>query len=254
MKFTSFISTICVLNSLQIHRTGYFLPWHRIFIQTFEDELRSKCGYTGVHPYWDWTKGNASGLDKLDIGPNPELDTEDFYHASIFSNSTVDGLGSWGDPANDFQITTGGFKDIKVAYPVPHNIRRNFTLQPFLGVINPRPSAVKPGLMVNTTFTKEVVDHAVSSFTEDFVSFQTYVESVSGPHSGVHFIVGGDMSGRCPFGLKPPNCIPGAKWAPSGERDSSGLFTCTQSCPPHRSNVLPSSCGAFYRQFHWEQG
>lgn len=47
-----------VLNHLQIHYTGQFLPWHRLYVQTFEDELRSKCGYDGVHPYWDWTKGD----------------------------------------------------------------------------------------------------------------------------------------------------------------------------------------------------
>lgn len=47
-----------VPNLSQIHNTGFFLPWHRQFVQTFEDELRSKCGYDGVQPYWDWTKGN----------------------------------------------------------------------------------------------------------------------------------------------------------------------------------------------------
>ena len=40
--------------------TGLFLPWHRLYVQTFEDELRSKCGYDGVQPYWDWTQGNVS--------------------------------------------------------------------------------------------------------------------------------------------------------------------------------------------------
>lgn len=47
-------------NFLQIHNAGFFLPWHRLFVQTFEDALRSKCGYHGVQPYWDWTKGNSS--------------------------------------------------------------------------------------------------------------------------------------------------------------------------------------------------
>ena len=47
------------LNFLQIHGTGFFLPWHRIYVQTFEDQLRTRCRYNGVHPYWDWTQGNA---------------------------------------------------------------------------------------------------------------------------------------------------------------------------------------------------
>ena len=50
-----------VLTFLQIHQTGFFLPWHRLFVQTFEDALKTKCGYIGVQPYWDWTQGNALG-------------------------------------------------------------------------------------------------------------------------------------------------------------------------------------------------
>ena len=46
------------LDVLQIHNTGFFFPWHRLFVQTFEDELKAKCGYDGAHPYWDWTQGN----------------------------------------------------------------------------------------------------------------------------------------------------------------------------------------------------
>ena len=34
-----------------------FLPWHRYYVQYFEDSLINKCGYTGVSPYWDWTQG-----------------------------------------------------------------------------------------------------------------------------------------------------------------------------------------------------
>ena len=45
-------------NLLQIHQTGYFLPWHRLYVQSFEDALRTKCGYKGVQPYWDWTIGD----------------------------------------------------------------------------------------------------------------------------------------------------------------------------------------------------
>jgi len=159
--------------------------------------MRLKCGYEGVHPYWDWT-----------------IDAPDFEHATIFSNSTDEGLGYWGDPDNDYQIFTGGFENITVAYPVPHNIRRNFTLQPFLNT----PTGALPVdslYMVNTSFTASNVNFTISSFNGDFVSFQTYVESIAGPHPAVHIILGGDMSGLCPFGLSPPNCYSGQKWSSS---------------------------------------
>lgn len=171
-----------------------------------------------------------------DFDFNPKLDTADFYHATIFSDSSYDGLGSWGDPSNDYQIYSGSLKDMRVAYPVPHNLRRNFTLQPFLGAGPPpsnssgppSPSSGPPSpdssLMLNATFTSEVVNETVSSFTGDYIKFQAFMESWSGPHPGPHGIVGGDLFGGCPFGLAPPVCNGGPKWSPNGKQDWSRPF------------------------------
>lgn len=46
-----------VPNFLKIHGTGSFLPWHRLYVQTFENELGPKCEYASVGLYWDWTQG-----------------------------------------------------------------------------------------------------------------------------------------------------------------------------------------------------
>lgn len=109
---------------------------------------------------------------------------------------------------------------MRVAYPVPHNLRRNFTL--FVGggppSTNPNaPPSLNVPLMENETFTREVVDYTVSSFTGDYIKFQAFFESFYGPHPGPHGIVGGDLWGGCPFGLAPPVCIGGPKWSPNGE-------------------------------------
>lgn len=191
------------LNAV-IHQTGFFLPWHRLYVQTFEDELRSKCGYDGIHPYWDWTQ-----------------DAADFYHATIFSNSTYDGIGTWGDPTNDYELFDGGFKDFRLAYPVPHTLRRNYTNQPFLDGSFPAISAAgapplpSVSIMMNITFTIGVVDFVVNSATGDYIHFQANLENLPGPHAGPHLILGGDMGGTCPFGLGPPVCVVGMKWSPN---------------------------------------
>lgn len=105
-----------------------------------------------------------------------------------------------------------------VAYPVPHYIRRNYTILPFIGGgtdpfgILP----VKPLLMINNTFTEENVNFTVSSFTGNYVNFQAYLENINGPHPGAHLILGGDMRGFCPFGLGPPDCYLGTKWSANG--------------------------------------
>jgi len=90
------------------------------------------------------------------------------------------GVGTWGDPANDYQISNGGFKNLTLAYPSPHHIRRNFSLFPFT---NPDLPPLFTGqtppkeLMVNTTMTKENVDRSVNGFEGDFIGFHAYVES-----------------------------------------------------------------------------
>jgi tyrosinase len=164
----------------------------------------------------------------LDLGFDPKLDTADFYHATIWSDSDYDGLGSWGDPSNDYDITTGALKDMRIAYPVLHNLRRNFTLQISGAGLPPDgpngPPDPDPSLMLNTSFTSEVVNYTVSSFTGDYIKFQAFVESWNGPHPGPHIIVGADLFGSCPFGLAPPQCVPGPKWSPNGERDYVETF------------------------------
>lgn len=156
-------------------------------------------------------------LTVSDASPNlKELDTADFYHATFFSDSDYDGLGSWGDPKKDFQIPTGGLKDIMLAYPSPHRVRRNFTRYFPTGF--PLPTGAtppSPTLLLNTTFTTEVVEATLNITAGDYVTFQATLES--GAHPGPHLILGGDMGGTCPFGTGPPGCVIGAKWSPNGE-------------------------------------
>jgi hypothetical protein len=49
----------------------------------------------------DWSK------DSLSLNTSP-----------IFSTNSITGLGGFGDPLQDYQITTGGFSNMSVAYPM----------------------------------------------------------------------------------------------------------------------------------------
>ena len=54
-----------------IHNVGSFLPWHRYFIQLYENELRA-CNYTGYAMYWDWeTAANTLTDVTTDLIFNP---------------------------------------------------------------------------------------------------------------------------------------------------------------------------------------
>jgi len=188
----------------KIHWTGHFFTWHRYYLNFFEDALVEKCGYSGATPYWDWSS-----------------DAPDMYNSPFFDDSPS-GVGGWGDPKNDYQINTGGFKDLIVAYPTPHRIRRNYTLYPFrnpgAGRLFPNDPLAPPpptDLMINASMTKRNYEYTVNNFTGNFIGFHSYTESLAGVHSGAHFILGGDMTGTCPNGAIPPDCYGGPKWTPN---------------------------------------
>ena len=110
-------------------------------------------------------------------------DAHDFYNTKFLDNSSS-GIGGWGDPTNDYQIFTGGLKDMIVAYPTPHHLRRNFTLYPYAGPSFPPPWGNDPStppppadLMINTTFRKGNVDYIVNSYEGDYIGFQAYCEN-----------------------------------------------------------------------------
>ena len=109
----------------------------------------------------------------------------------MFDNDGVSGLGGWGDPNDDVQITTGGFKDAVRVYPSPHRIRRSFTPQPLGSIPNPFPNdplapPVDPTIFINGSFTRANYDFLVNGFRGDFRSFHAYFE---GPRVCDHLVV-----------------------------------------------------------------
>jgi len=99
-----------------------------------------------------------------------------FPNATIFDNSPTSGFGGWGNPSDDYQITTGAFaEDFQVVYPVPHKIRRNYTAgstnsDPFGDGTPPAPDALW------NYFTPESQKALVNGYIGDFQAFQTQFE------------------------------------------------------------------------------
>ncbi|KAK1541032.1 hypothetical protein CPAR01_07021 [Colletotrichum paranaense] len=54
-RFDDFVVTH-IQQTMTIHYTGNFMPWHRWFVHLYEKALREECGYTGYQPYWDWPR------------------------------------------------------------------------------------------------------------------------------------------------------------------------------------------------------
>lgn len=177
----------------QIHYTGYFLPWHRWFVNQHVTQLKAQCGYSGVMPYWDWSQ-DAKALNQ----------------SAIFSTDSKSGLGGFGDPSKDYTVTTGGFAQMTVAYPIKHTIRRQFTLFPYLDWY----WLQRPTEAANVTITKTYVDAAINGYAGDFIGFQNATEKAQAFHANMHMIMGGDLAGTCPTAAG-SSCIGGSTWTPN---------------------------------------
>lgn len=105
-------------------------------------------------------------------------DTSNFQNSTLWDSDATSGVGSWGDPNDDYQITDGGFAGFPLSYPTPHKLRRMYT-----------PSAPDhPELFVDS-FTPESQVAMVNGHVGDFISFQAVFER--GSHGAIHRIVGG---------------------------------------------------------------
>ena len=88
----------------------------------------------------------------------------------MFSDSRTSGFGGWGNPADDYQITTGAFAEgFEVVYPIPHRIARNYTENDD----TPTPT------LLWESFTPAILEAMVQGYIGDFVGFQAQLERVS---------------------------------------------------------------------------
>lgn len=48
-RFDDFVA-LHIQQTMEIHYTGNFLSWHRLYTWLYEEALRNECGYTGTQP------------------------------------------------------------------------------------------------------------------------------------------------------------------------------------------------------------
>ena len=105
------------------------------------------------------------------------IDARDFFESSFWKDSDpLRGLGGWGDPDDDYSVHDGGFRDLILAYPVPHHVRRNFTILAWEDV--PSPLVIEPLKLGNTSFTPSVVEAILETPTGDYKGFQKVLEAL----------------------------------------------------------------------------
>jgi len=73
-------------------------------------------------------------------------------------------------------VHDGGFCDLQLAYPVPHHLRRNFTLLTWKNIASPL--VTDPLQIGNTSFSASVVEAILETPAGDYKGFQNVSEAL----------------------------------------------------------------------------
>ena len=119
------------------------------------------------------------------------IDASNFQNSTFWDPDTTSGLGGWGDPNQNDQVTDGGFATgFPVAYPAPHRFSRRYT------TADPsQPDSVTDRITPASQLA------LVNGFVGNFVGFQASLES--GSHGAIHLMVGGCVNLFTVLGFHP---------------------------------------------------
>ncbi|KAJ7098253.1 tyrosinase [Mycena epipterygia] len=171
----------------EIHLVGQFLPWHRRFLNVFEETLRNECGFTGSVPYWDWSR-DVDVFNSID--KSPVFDPVNGFggngidipgYAGPFNNLT--NLPGWVPGTGGGCVTTGPFASYNLSLgpgtiPTNHCLTRAF----------------------NNEYAWALSSASVANITQQ-PTFETFRVQLEGQpitptmkiHDGGHFAVGAEM-------------------------------------------------------------
>ncbi|KAK3938963.1 tyrosinase-like protein orsC [Diplogelasinospora grovesii] len=203
-RFDDFVVTH-IQQTLTIHYTGNFMPWHRWFVYTYEKALRDECGYTGYQPYWDWPRYASAPQnspifngDPYSLGGNGEYIPHD-------GPVITPPAGVGGDPiqlpagVGGGYVTTGPFANMTVNLgPVGGLVGTAAGPDGGLGY-NPRGLKRDVGPAMNTRYANYTTVLNLL-MKPNITEYRLLSEGVPytveiGPHGGIHYTISGDPGG-----------------------------------------------------------
>lgn len=203
-RFDDF-TVVHIQQTLSIHFSGVFQPWHRWFTFQYEKALREECGYTGYQPYWDWPKYAAAPQnspmfngDAYSLGGNGQYIPHD---GPVIVPPPGVGGGNISLPAGvgGGFVTTGPFANMSVNLG-PVGGLADTAPGPMGGLgYNPRRLKRDLGGAMNTryanytTLLSLLVQPNVDKFRHVSEGVPYTIEI--GPHGGIHYTIGGDPGG-----------------------------------------------------------
>ncbi|KAK4164116.1 putative tyrosinase [Cladorrhinum sp. PSN259] len=203
-RFDDFVVTH-IQQTLALHYTGNFQPWHRWFVYQYEKALRDECGYTGYQPYWDWPKYQNAPQnspifngDPYSLGGNGEYVPHD---GPVIVPPP--GIGGGNIPlaagVGGGYVNTGPFANMTVNLG-PVGGLEGVPAGPLGGLgHNPRRMKRDLGPALNKRYANYTTVLTLLA-QPDVDAFRHVSEGVPytveiGPHGGMHYAIGGDPGG-----------------------------------------------------------
>ncbi|TVY50686.1 Tyrosinase-like protein orsC [Lachnellula cervina] len=176
-RYDDFLA-VHINQTQRIHMSGFFLPWHRVFVHLYEHALQHECNYSGTQPYWNWA-----------------LYTNTLLTSPLFdgSPSSLSGNGNGNGTPNLTTLlpspSSGGGAGCP-SPPTPPTARFTYTPHCLTRHLNPT---------IATRYTSASAIQALICNTSDIAAFQARMSGVPGTddmgvHGGGHFTLGGTGS------------------------------------------------------------
>ncbi|KEY67777.1 hypothetical protein S7711_04095 [Stachybotrys chartarum IBT 7711] len=250
-RFDDFIVTH-IQQTLEIHFSGIFMPWHRWFVHTYEKALRDECGYKGYQPYWDWPKYASAPQnspifngDPYSLGGNGDYIP---HEGPVIVPPPGVGGGSIQLPAGvgGGFVTTGPFANMTVNLG-PVGGLEGTEPGPDGGLgYNPRGLRRDIGPAMNMRYANysTVLNLLLQPNIEQYRLLSEGVPYTVeiGPHGGIHYVIGGDPGGDLFTSPGDP-----AFWVHHGMMDR--LWTFWQALDPATRHIDIS--GGVYGHLTW---
>ena len=201
-RYDDFLA-VHINQTLSIHGTANFLSWHRFFTWTYEQALRTECGYKGYQPYWNWGRWALDPLSSpIFDGTATSMGGNGAYQAHNCTNGLPTGLNCIPPGNGGGCIASGPFKNMTVNMgPIsPTLAEPEVVPAPSFYAYNPRCVKRDVSSWVSSRWTTDQNSTDLIVQNGEIGSFQTvmqgdFANGVYGVHTGGHFTIGGDPGG-----------------------------------------------------------
>ncbi|KAK5937272.1 hypothetical protein PMZ80_010572 [Knufia obscura] len=203
-RYDDFVA-VHINQTLEIHATASFLPWHRYFTWNLEQALRNECGYEGYQPYWNWGKYAQDPINSpLFDGSEYSMSGNGQYAEHNCTDALGNGINCIPPGEGGGCVTTGPFKDYTVnlgpLFPGLRLTDGSLTAVNSSFEHNPRCLRRDINPWVSSQWSTDAESFDLIKNYKNITTFQNHMQGdfpngFFGVHSAGHYTIGGDPGG-----------------------------------------------------------